>query len=81
VPGELSYELALPEYFEDTVRLVTEDQVAEDIVCGPDPEPVIAQIQKFEDAGFDHVSFHQIGPDQEGFFRFWQREVMQAIRG
>lgn len=81
VPGELSYELALPGYFEDTVRLVTEDQVAEDIVCGPDPEPVIAQIQKFEDAGFDHVSFHQIGPDQEGFFRFWQREVMQAIRG
>ena len=23
------------------------------------------------DAGYDHLYFHQIGPDQDGFFRFW----------
>jgi coenzyme F420-dependent glucose-6-phosphate dehydrogenase len=24
------------------------------------------------EAGYTHVYFHQIGPDQDGFFRFWK---------
>ena len=24
--------------------------------------------------------FHQIGPDQDGFFRFWERELGPALR-
>ena len=39
--------------------------------CGPDPEPVIGAIEEMIDAGIDHVYLHQIGPDQEGFCRFW----------
>ena len=27
----------------------------------------------WEEAGFDHIALHQVGPDQEGFFRFWER--------
>jgi hypothetical protein len=23
--------------------------------------------------------FHQIGPDQEGFFRYWERELRDAL--
>jgi len=26
--------------------------------------------------GFDHVYIHQVGPDQEGFFRFCEREIL-----
>jgi len=29
---------------------------------------------------FDHVSLHQIGPDQEGFFNFYQREVLPRLQ-
>ncbi|MCA1691669.1 MAG: TIGR03557 family F420-dependent LLM class oxidoreductase [Actinobacteria bacterium] len=29
-----------------------------------------------DEAGYDHVYVHQVGPDQEGFFRFYEREVM-----
>jgi hypothetical protein len=25
--------------------------------------------------GYTHVYFHQIGPDQAGFFRFWRDEL------
>lgn len=25
--------------------------------------------------GFDRVAIHQVGPDQEGFFRFREREL------
>ncbi|HEX6270435.1 MAG TPA: TIGR03557 family F420-dependent LLM class oxidoreductase [Anaerolineales bacterium] len=78
--GALSTELALPAYFEQAVQLVTEDQVAERIICGPDPEPCIAALRKYAEAGFDYVSLHQIGPDQEGFFEFYKRELSLRIQ-
>ena len=59
--------------------MLTEDQVAEQVTCGPDPGPCIAAIQKYSEAGFDHVSLHQIGPDQEGFFEFYRRELSPRI--
>jgi coenzyme F420-dependent glucose-6-phosphate dehydrogenase len=33
------------------------------------------------DAGYDHVYVHQIGEDQEGFFRFYREEVLPDVRG
>lgn len=37
-PGELNQELPMPAHFEQATELVTEDLVAESVVCGPDPE-------------------------------------------
>ena len=34
-----------------------------------------------QDAGFDHLFVHQIGPKQEGFIDFYRREVMPKLRG
>ena len=78
--GELSQELPLPAHFEQAAQLVTEDQVAEAIVCGPDPERHVALIREYADAGYDHVYVHQVGPDQEGFFRFYEREVLPRLQ-
>jgi coenzyme F420-dependent glucose-6-phosphate dehydrogenase len=78
--GALSTELALPDYFEQAAQLVTEDQVAERVICEPDPERYVAAIQEYVDAGFDHVSLHQIGPDQAGFFEFYQHEVLPRLQ-
>jgi hypothetical protein len=33
----------------------------------------------FEDAGFDHVYVHQVGPDQERVLSFYAAEVMPAL--
>lgn len=33
------------------------------------------------EAGFDHVYLHQVGRDQEGFFRFWEQELRPALEG
>src|SRR5205823_873078 len=67
--SSLSWELALPKHFEEVAELVTEDAVAEQIICGPDPEKHIDAIREYADAGYDHVCVHQVGPDQEGFIR------------
>jgi coenzyme F420-dependent glucose-6-phosphate dehydrogenase len=44
--GDLSQELALPRHFEDAVELVSEDGVAETIVCGADPDRYTEQIEE-----------------------------------
>ena len=74
--GPLGQELALPAHFEAATAMVTENDVAEMVVCGPDPERHAAAIDAFADAGYDHVYVHQVGPDQEGFIRFAQRELL-----
>jgi coenzyme F420-dependent glucose-6-phosphate dehydrogenase len=79
IEGELVVELPLPRHFEQAASMVDEDAVAEKVVCGPDPERHLDAIRKYTAAGYDHVWIHQIGPDQEGFFRFYQREVLPKI--
>jgi G6PDH family F420-dependent oxidoreductase len=81
LPGQLSQELALPLYFDEGSKYVTPDQVAESVVCGPDPQKYIEKIQAFADAGFTHVYLHQVGPDQAGFFDFAKRELLPHFGG
>ena len=46
---------------------------------GPDPEKHLDAIREYADAGYDHVYVHQIGPDQEGGIRFYERQVLPKI--
>jgi coenzyme F420-dependent glucose-6-phosphate dehydrogenase len=78
--GPLSQELPLPSHFEEASQMVDEDAIAEEVVCGPDPDEHLEGIRKFVDAGFDHVYVHQVGADQEGFLAFYEREVLPAAR-
>jgi G6PDH family F420-dependent oxidoreductase len=79
--GPLVTELALPSHFEAAAKVVTEDAIAKEIVCGPDPERHVAAIRRYAEAGYDHVWVHQVGPDQEGFLDFYQREVLPRLTG
>jgi G6PDH family F420-dependent oxidoreductase len=81
IPGDSSQELPLPSSFESLAELVTEDALAEQVSCGPDPEAHLAKIQPYLDAGFDHVYVHQVGPDQDGFLRFAEDELLPRLRG
>ena len=39
----------------------------------------IEAINTYLDAGFDEVYINQVGPDQEGFFRFYESELRQRL--
>ena len=56
-----------------------EDDVAELVACGPDPDDHIALIEKFADAGFDHVYVHQVGPEQHAAIDFYEEEVLPSF--
>jgi G6PDH family F420-dependent oxidoreductase len=77
--GDLSQELPTPAHFEGVSEMVTEDDVAKSVLCSNDPEQHLKAIKKFVDAGFDHVYVHQVGPDQEGFFNFYEKSILPAV--
>jgi G6PDH family F420-dependent oxidoreductase len=78
--GELFTEIAQPAHFEAALTPITEAQVAAAVVCGPDPARHLAAIRRASRAGYDHVCVHQIGPDQEGFVRFYEADVLPRLR-
>jgi coenzyme F420-dependent glucose-6-phosphate dehydrogenase len=76
--GDLSQELATPVLFEQACELVRQEDL-ESLPAGPDPEPYVEAVREYERAGFTHIYFHQIGRDQEGFFRFWRERLQPRL--
>jgi G6PDH family F420-dependent oxidoreductase len=81
ITGQLSQDLPTWTHFEQAAEMVTEDDAVGPRPCGPDPEPYVDAVRQYLDAGYDHLYFHQIGPDQDGFFRFWRDELADRVRG
>jgi G6PDH family F420-dependent oxidoreductase len=79
IPGAASTELPLPLHYQQLAELVTEEQIAEKVVCGPDPERHLEKIREYADAGYSHVYIHQVGPDQAGMIRFYEREILPKL--
>ena len=79
--GTTLTELPRPKEFEEVASLVTEEQVADAVVCGTDVDRHLAKIAEFATAGFDTVYVHGVGPDQETFLRFYAEEVVPRLGG
>jgi G6PDH family F420-dependent oxidoreductase len=77
--GSLGQELATTEHYEAVAELVREEDVAESVVCGPDPDRHLEQIREYEQAGFTHVFVHQIGREQEPFLRFYAEQILPKL--
>jgi len=77
--GQLAQEIRRPADFEAAVEPITMEKSTKHAPVGPDPEPYVRAIQKFADAGFDHIGLHQVGPDQEGFLKFWEKELRPVL--
>jgi G6PDH family F420-dependent oxidoreductase len=80
VPGQLSQDLPTWTHFEQATEMVSEDDATKSTPCGPDiTGELIDSVREYVDAGYDHLYFHQVGPDQEGFLEFWQAELQSAL--
>jgi G6PDH family F420-dependent oxidoreductase len=79
LPGELSQVLRTPEHFMQASELVTEEMVGDAFACGPDPDEHVEAIREYLDAGFDEVYVSQMGRDQDGFFEFYEKEVLPRL--
>jgi coenzyme F420-dependent glucose-6-phosphate dehydrogenase len=76
IPGELGQELPTPAHFEQAAQMVRPEDIARQVTHGPDAQAYLEKISEYVEAGFDHVYLHQIGPDQEGFIKFCESEIL-----
>jgi len=79
IGGQSAQELPSWAEFEAIAEASSPEQVAEQVPCGPDPEPVVAAIKEYFDSGFDEVYVSQMGPDQAGGLKFLAEEVLPLI--
>jgi G6PDH family F420-dependent oxidoreductase len=81
VTGGALSDVARPKDFEKLTDAMTTDALVARTVCGPDPERHAAAVLRFAAAGFTEVVVHQVGPDQDGFFRFYDERVRPLLAG
>jgi coenzyme F420-dependent glucose-6-phosphate dehydrogenase len=77
--GELAQVLPVPAHFEQAVANVTEEDVAQSMLCSQDPDDHVAALKEFADAGFDSVVVQQAGTDQQRFFEFYESAVLPRL--
>ena len=53
--------------------------LAEATPVGPDLQRYVESVREFVEAGVENVYIHQVGPDQEGFFRFFRDELLPEL--
>jgi G6PDH family F420-dependent oxidoreductase len=72
-------ELPNPVNFEAASQTVTADDIRKMFAVGPDPEPYVAAVRKYAEAGFDHIVLQNAGPDPDGFIDFFARELKDKL--
>ena len=50
------------------------------MTIGPESDAVVDATDEFVSAGYDHIYFHQIGPDQDAFFDMWDNDLARSLR-
>jgi hypothetical protein len=80
LPGELAQVLPTTRHIEQASELVTPEQVAQQVPCGPDPERHLEKIRAYAEAGFDELYVQQIGPQQDAFFAAYKELILPRVR-
>ena len=77
--GELGQQLATPKQFDQATQMVDPDELADSMALGRDAGQYVESIEKYRDAGFENVYVHQVNPDAEGFFEFFESDVLSQF--
>jgi G6PDH family F420-dependent oxidoreductase len=72
-------ELPDTEGFAAATEHVSPEAVAKGVSCGPSPERHLEAIDRFIQAGYDHIILVQVGPDQDAFFDLFEHELAPAL--
>lgn len=72
-------ELPDTEGFAAASKHVSPETVAELISCGPSAQHHLQAIERYVTAGYDHIVLVQVGPEQDAFIEFFERELAPAL--
>jgi len=78
---KVNADLPTTQAFDSASQFVRPEDVAEQIPCGPDVEPIVEAVSAFWAAGFTDIALVQVGGDtQTEFLRFAESELLPALR-
>lgn len=66
--------------FDAASRAVSPEMIAKEISCGPSSGRHLETINRYIQAGYDHLILVQIGPDQESLFEYFESELAPRLR-
>ena len=72
-------ELPNPVNFEAAAATVTEDDVRKQFTAGPDAARYVEAVREYTEAGYDHIVLMNAGPDPDGFFDFYAKELRDRL--
>ncbi|MGC4869361.1 TIGR03557 family F420-dependent LLM class oxidoreductase [Micromonospora sp. DT53] len=73
-------ELPNPVNFDAASAYVEEKHIRQLFAVGPDPEPHVAKVRSYVEAGFDHIVLQNAGPDPDGFLDFFAGDLSGRLR-
>ncbi|MGW5555700.1 TIGR03557 family F420-dependent LLM class oxidoreductase [Micromonospora sp. NPDC003944] len=73
-------ELPNPVNFDAASAHVEEKHIRQLFAVGPDPEPHVAKVRSYVEAGFDHIVLQNAGPDPDGFLDFFAGDLSARLR-
>jgi G6PDH family F420-dependent oxidoreductase len=80
LPGELAQVLPSPRHFEQATQLVTREQTAASVTCGPKPDDHVAAFKPYVEAGFDEIYVANMGPHSVDMMKLYRDEVLPELR-
>ena len=80
LPQEVSRLLTMPRHFEQASTLVATEKIPELFACGPDPDHHLSMIDKYRQAGFDHIYVSNVGPHYREFFQLYEERIFPQLR-
>lgn len=80
LPGELAQVLPSPRHFEQAAGLVTREQTAEKVACGPDVQDHLEALRPAVEAGFDEVYVANMGRHYTDMIKAYGAEVLPELR-
>ncbi len=79
MPWSIKSDIPTPAGFEAVAELVREQDIVEAMPLGPEPGPIIEEARKGIEAGFDHITLQQIGPNMGEFIDFYAKELAPEL--
>jgi G6PDH family F420-dependent oxidoreductase len=80
LPGELAQVLPSPRHFEQASELVTKEQTAKSVTCGPKADAHIEAFKPYVEAGFDEIYVANMGPHSIDMMKLYRDEVLPELR-
>jgi probable non-F420 flavinoid oxidoreductase len=77
----LSWDLELPQHFDQAAAHVRPEDVAESVLISSDPARLRDRLCELADLGFDGIWIHHVGKSQRRFIEVFGAEVVPTVRG